>query len=257
MAVKSYHPSGIVDNSPPDAPAIPDVHRLGSSRIGRKLVRKALDRYHTDLRQFEGRPAKSGPPIPNSEKRGHREFYTLEQARRGGRRSGETRRRNAEKKWREVATLKRRGFGIRQIARIVGYSAAWVSKLVKRLLPYSPEALTEHYHHQPDTPPTAPIWALHGSRVLTLACLYRHQALVVSETPSLSPLDQHRWNRAFSRNQARIIGSRGKKPSKGYLGALGRGSGIALGMALAAKQELADLPIDAAVRQVNLAFGWR
>ena len=139
----------IVDNHPPDAPAFPDVDRLGKSRIGKKLLRKALDRYHVERRRYEGCPAKSGPPIPNSEKNGSREFYTLEQARRGGRRSGEARRQKVEKRWREVCTLRRRGFGIRQIARVVGYTAGWVSQLVRRLLPNPARPFTEHYHHQP------------------------------------------------------------------------------------------------------------
>ena len=46
-------------------------------------------------------------------------------------------------------------------------------------------------------------------------------------------------------------------PSIGYLGALGNASGIALGMALHAQQELAGIPIADAVQRVNKAFGWR
>ena len=238
---------------PSNGPAFPDVDRLGKSRIGRKLHRKALDRYHADRRRYEGRPAKSGPPIPNSEKHGRREFYSLEQCRRGGRRSGEARRRKAAKKWREVCTLRHRGFGIRQIARIVGYSAAWVSKLVKRLWSNPAEALTEHYHHQP----TRPLWASHGSRVLTLAVLYRRHSLERASEPGHQRPERNRLDRAFSRSQARIIGRRRKRPSAGLLGAIGGGSGISLGLALAASQELAGLPIDEAVQSVNRAFGWR
>ena len=105
-------------------------------------------------RQYDGSPAKSGPPVPNSQKRGRRAFYSLEQARRGGRRSGEARRRKAEKKWLEVCTLPRRGFGVRQIARAVGFTAGWVSQLVRRLLPGSGRRLanTITTNHRPPTP---------------------------------------------------------------------------------------------------------
>ena len=109
----SLHQQRIVDN----APTFPDIGNLGRSRVARKLRRKTLDAYYVALRRHQRRPALSGPPIPNSEKKGSRQFYTLEQARRGGRRSGETRRRKAEKKWREVCTLRRRGFGIRHRSR--------------------------------------------------------------------------------------------------------------------------------------------
>ena len=245
----------IVDNHPPDAPAFPDVDRLGKSRIGKKLFRKAIDRYYSALRRYEGRPAKCGPPIPNSEKHGRRKFYSLEQCRRGGRRSGETRRRKAQKRWREVMTLQRRGFGIRQIARLVGYSAAWVSKLVKRLRPSPPRSLTEHYHHPLSGAAPPPVWAANGSRLLTLAVLYRRSALQMSNTPGLLPPKRNRLDRQFALAQSRIIGRRGKRPSTGLLGAVGGGSGVALGLALAACRELAALPINEAVRSVNTAFG--
>ena len=238
---------GQPSNSP--APAFPDVGRLGHSRVGRKLARKAWDAYYVDLRQHEGRPAKSGPPIPNSEKRGARSYYSMEQVRLGGRRSGAARRQKAQKRWREVMALRRRGHGIRQIARLVGYSAAWVCKLVKRLLPSQPKPLTEHIHHQP-------IWAAHGSRTLTLAVLYRRAALQMSNVPGLPPPKRNRLDRPFSQAQSRVIGRRGKGRSAGLLGALGGGSGVAFGLALAACRELAGLPIDEAVRTVNREFGW-
>ena len=86
-------------------PIFPDIAELGKSRIGKKLVRKALDRYYSALRLSDRRAAKSGPPVPHSEKQGRRRFYDLDQCRRGGRRSGEARRRKAEKKWQAVETL--------------------------------------------------------------------------------------------------------------------------------------------------------
>ena len=78
-------------------PTFPNLANLGTSRIGKKLTRKALDAYYVALRRYEGKPAMSGPPIPNSEKLlGRREYYTLAQCRLGGHRSGETRRRKAQ-----------------------------------------------------------------------------------------------------------------------------------------------------------------
>ena len=130
MATKSYHPSAIVDNTP-DAPAFPDVDHLGKSRIGRKLRRKALDRYHVALRRYEGRPAKSGPPIPNSEKHGHRVFYSVEQCRRGWLRSLQVRRANAQPKHDHCRRLRFAGRLLREISVIVGYSIAHISKIVR------------------------------------------------------------------------------------------------------------------------------
>ena len=239
-------------------PTFPDVASLGTSRIGKRLIRKALDAYYVASRRYEGRPAKSGPPIPNSEKHGRREFYTLEQVRLGGIRSGATRQRQAQPRWNGVASLRRRGFGIRQIARIVGYSAGWVSRLIKRLFSKQPRVLPEHSFHYPvwATRPR-PVWATHGSRILTLATLYRHNALqaVLHGDPLDDPQERNRRGRQFALSQARIIGRRGKRPSKGLLGALGEGS--ALGLALLACRELDGLPIAEAVIAVNREFGWQ
>ena len=237
-------------------PTFPDV---GTSRIGKKLIRKAVDAYFVALRRYENRPAKSGPPIRNSEKHGRREFYTLEQVRLGGIRSGATRQRQAQPRWNDVASLRRRGFGIRQIARIVGYSAGWVSRLIKRLFSKQPRVLPEHSFHYPvwATRPR-PVWATHGSRILTLATLYRRNALqaVLHGEHLDDPEERNRRGRQFALSQARIIGRRGKRPSTGLLGALGKGS-VALGMALMACRELDGLPIDEAVITVNREFGWQ
>ena len=248
-------------------PTFPNVANLGTSRIGKKLIRKAIDAFYVASRRYELRPAKSGPPIPNSEKHGRREFYSLEQVRRGGHRSGETRRRQAQPRWNDVASLKRRGFGIRQIARIVGYSAGWVSRLIKRLFSKQPRVLPEHYIQQQHVQQqqaqqqqqhAQPVWATHGSRLLTLATLYRRNALqaVLHGEHLDDPEERNRRGRQFALSQARIIGRRGKKPSKGLLGALGEGS-VALGMALLACRELDGLPIAEAVITVNREFGWQ
>ena len=256
MATESYHPLAIVDNPSPDAPAFPDVARLGKSRIGKKLLRKALDAYYCALRRHEGRPAESGPPIPNSEKNGRREYWTLRQTVYGGRQSGKTRWNRAQPKWRKVETLRRRGFGIRQIARAVGYSAGWVSKLVKRLCPAVRRVFPEHVNHQTHEADPRPVWSIHGSRVLTLAVLYRRRALDDVIRDGGNVIDRNLHLRQFATAQRRIIGRRGKRRSSGLLGVMGSSSGIALGMALYAQQELHHLPIHRAVQEVNRAFGW-
>ena len=100
-----------------------DISRLGKSRIARKLRRKAIDAHLKGRRAAMGEHPKSGPPIPRSEHSGQRQYYTLAQAQHGGRRSGAVRRSKAQRKWNEVLALHKRGFGIRQIARLVSYSA--------------------------------------------------------------------------------------------------------------------------------------
>ena len=256
MATKSYHPSAIVDNAAP--PVYPDVDSLGTSRIGRKLRRKALDAYRVALRRYEGRPAKSGPPIPNSEKHGRREFYSMDQARRGWLRSLQVRQSEAKPKYDQCKRLRFAGRLLREIAEIVGYSIGHVSKIVRGKI-RRPRAASLRAAAGGDNANAnaMPIWAKHGSRTLTLAVLYRGWSLRQSYAPGLSPPEHHHWISLFATNQARIIGRRGKRPSAGYLGALDSTSGIALGMALLAQVELAGLPIEDAVREVNFAFGWR
>ena len=243
----------IVDNPPPDAL---DVDRLGKSRIGRKLRRKALDRYHSDLRRYEGRAAKTGPPIPNSEKRGRREFYTLDQERLGGRRSGVTRRRQAQPRWRQVMTLRRRGFGIRQIARAVGYTAGWVSKLVKRLMASPAKVFPEHIHHQPQPTPRALVPAASRvswkSRALSLMLVHcNHLCLLLRE--DLPPLHKARAERLLKRYRKRIIKYLRKVHEKEPRGVA---ENIYLGIAFKYQRVLSGLPIDAAVRKLNSEFGW-
>ena len=101
----------------------------------------------------------------------------------------------------------------------------------------------EHIHH----PPAKPLWAVHGSRVLTLVALYRRHALSKSYEPGLSPPDYNRRVRSYSHSQRRI---------GAYLGAVHREGWKVLGLALAASQELGHLPIEEAVRRVNGVFGW-
>ena len=118
----------IGDYSPTVKPDLGGVSRR--SRIGRKARRKALDTYHRTERGQSGRPAKSGPPVPGSERTGRRTFYTLEQARIGGIRSGATRRFNARERHAKVRQLRAEGLSLRAIALVVGYSAATCSRIL-------------------------------------------------------------------------------------------------------------------------------
>ena len=114
----------------PQTQPFPDLSRHSkSSRIGRKRIRKALDVYHRQRRE-SGTPARSGPPIPGSEKHGRREFYTLEQAKSGGRIRGERQRGRAKPKHDRVRRLHGLGFNQPRIARIVGYSQGYISRIL-------------------------------------------------------------------------------------------------------------------------------
>ena len=120
-----------------------------------------------------------------------------------------------------------------------------------------PEHHFQQHPHQQPQPKPKPVWATHGSRSLTLAVLYRRYALDVADRRSLLVPERRRQERQFTLSQTRIIGRRGVRPSAGFLGALGKGSGVALGLALVACRELDGLPINQAVIAVNREFGWR
>ena len=224
-----YQKAGTVDNRPPNT--------FGESRIGRKARRKALDRHFKALRLLEGRPAKSGPPIPNSEKRGHREFYTLEQCRRGGRASGNTRRAKAAKRWREVELLSRRGQGIRQIAAVVGYSPGWVSRLVKRLC----GVFREHIHHRPTAAPP-------GARTFSLLELYHWRlSNLLRSTPNRR--DRSRLERLKYTTERRILAYVDKVEEAAPVQAV-----LMIKSAVERRRALADVPIAEATRLVNSEF---
>ena len=117
--------SGIILTNLPDLPI-----RKPTSRTGRKATQKAFDATCRRLRREARVPARSGPPIPGSERSGHRRFYTLDQCRRGGRHSGAQRRRQAMPRWEDIQTLHYRRHSIRAIARQVGLSSSQVHRVV-------------------------------------------------------------------------------------------------------------------------------
>ena len=101
-----------------------------TSRTGRKSLRKSFDADCKCLRRQAGVPARTGPPIPGSERTGHRRWYTLEQSRRGARLSGIARRDQAMPRWEQIQTLHYRRYSLRAIARRVGLGHAQVGRVV-------------------------------------------------------------------------------------------------------------------------------
>ena len=240
----------IVDNPP----AYPDIDRLGTSRIGRKLRRKTLDKYYTALRKYEGRPAKSGPPIPNSEKHGARRFYTMRQVRCGWERGLATRRRRAAPRHRLVRyLLNHTRLSYRLIGERVGYSAARICQLAKEFRAAMVKALNLHIHHQPQADREKP----DAPRSLTLLLLNGIQLVrLVEGSPA---------KREAARYGGLLYGYRKgsiKARLRAYMGALHRKTGLvasteALADAWAYAESLAALPIDEAIRRLNQAYGWR
>ena len=110
------------------------------------MRRQLLDAYYKALRRWSGRPAKSGPPIPKSERNGRRDFYTLRHSRNRGRKSGRVRLAKAIPRHKEVIRLRQQGHNPRQIAQRVGYSLGWVYRILKGIALKS-TGLREHIIH--------------------------------------------------------------------------------------------------------------
>ena len=105
--------------------------RRPTSRTGRKALRKTFDADCRRLRREAGVAAHTGPPIPGSERTGHRRFYTLDQCRRGARLSGIARRNQAMPRWTQIEALHYQGkHSLREIARQVGLSLSQVHRVV-------------------------------------------------------------------------------------------------------------------------------
>ena len=111
-----------------DVPELPIRH--ATSRTGRKALQKAFDAACRRLRREAGVPARSGPPIPGSERTGQRRWYTLEEMSRRGSRSGMVRKFAAMPRWVKVQTLHYRRLTLRAIARQVGLSLTQVQRIV-------------------------------------------------------------------------------------------------------------------------------
>ena len=127
-------------DSPATAPADlpqqlrPDKADYGRSKQARRRYRAALDAWHKAARRLSGRPPRSGPPIPGSEHQGRRRYYTLAQARAGGRISGERRRAKAKPVYDKMLRLKLRGWSLRQIGKAVGRCHTTVLRVLRRML---------------------------------------------------------------------------------------------------------------------------
>ena len=105
--------------------------RRPTSRTGRKSLRKTFDADCRRLRREAGVAAHTGPPIPGSERTGHRRFYTLDQCRHGARLSGIARRDQAMPRWTQIEALHYQGkHSLREIARQVGLSLSQVHRVV-------------------------------------------------------------------------------------------------------------------------------
>ena len=248
----SLHESRIVDNQ--DAPVVPNRSHFGRSRVGRKALRKVLDAYHVALRRHEGRPAKSGPPIPNSEKHGRRSFYTLHQADYGRRKGLETRRRRAAPKRRAVQHyLDFTRLSYRRIGELVGYTGARICQLAKEFRAATVKVLNLHVHHQPpasDTPaPTSP-------RNLTLMLLYSNQIINLLKDSRPLPVKTRYEGLLYAYQKGSY-----KARLKQYISALHHrvspeAATVALAEAFEIAEKLSQEPIDKAVRKLNKSFGW-
>ena len=112
-----------------DVPPLPI--RRPTSRVGRKSLRKSFDADCKRLRREAGAPARTGPPIPGSERTGHRRFYTLEQCRHGAHLSGIARRDQALPVWQRIQVLHYRRHSIRDISHQVGLSSSQVHRVIE------------------------------------------------------------------------------------------------------------------------------
>lgn len=163
MTTTTYHTQLTVDNPLPSPPDLSSVSP--NSRIGRKIIRKALDAYHVALRKATGRPAQSGPPIPNSEHKGKRNFYTLRSAVKGGIESGKSRRAKAAPWHKRAFDLARQGRGVRQIARELGKAPSTVSRVLRGIIRTACKLLPKHLLHPSPQPQ-------YGARMPTLLTIY-------------------------------------------------------------------------------------
>ena len=243
----------IVDNPP----VVPNLSRFGKSRVGRKLARKTLDAFYVASRRYQGSPAKSGPPIPNSEKWGRRQFYTLEQERLGGRRSGATRRRQAQPRWRQVMNLRRRGFSIREIARTVGYSAGWICKLIRRLLSGQPRLLPEHGNHTPQQQQPQQSTRPATTRALSMMVLYAHRLVCLLDDSPTKKAGKHYEELLYKWPKGSYKARLNKYISRMHHSQSPEAATVALAEAFDYAEGLSEMPIDAATRMLNSAFGWQ
>ena len=203
------------------------------SRTGRKALQKTFDAACRRLRREARAPARTGPPIPHSERNGLRRWYTLEQCRHGGRLSGIARRDQAMPRWEQIQQLHYRRHGLRAIARRVGISHTQVCRVVSGRLWRMDRSPSRVVVHSVQVPPRR--WA----RVLALNEVYRTRC--------------RGGGRLYKRMTAR---------QEGYLRGIIRHRGVEQGeeieMATTSYvQSLSALDVAAAVRQVNQDAGYK
>ena len=133
------------------------------------MRRQLLDAYYKALRRWSRRPAKSGPPIPKSERNGRRDFYTLRHSRNRGRKSGRVRLAKAIPRHKEVIRLRHQGHNpTSDRPAMVGYSLGWVYRILKGIALKS-TGLREHIIH-PSQPARTVKPAYSLARIIVYEC---------------------------------------------------------------------------------------
>ena len=240
-----------------DAPGLDNHSR--NSRTGRKMRRKIQDAHCVAERKRLGLPALAGPPIPNSEKNGRREYHTLQQVRYGNQRSQEVRQAKAAPKHREVIRLRKRGHTLAIIGEMVGYTAARCCQIVKeyaahlkrKALQNAARRLNLHINHQtqPDDPMPDPVDPA-ASRHLALMLVNTHHLLKLIEADP-GPIDKARYEQLAQGYKHRF---------KSYLSAVYAAQGPehpVLEESWALAESVSGMPIDAATRAINADFGYQ
>ena len=149
--------------------------RRPTSRTGRKTLQKTFDADCRRLRREARAPARTGPPIPGSERNGHRRFYTLEQSRHGAHLSGIARRDQAIPRWLQIQTLHYRRHSLRAISHQVGLSPSQVHRVISGRL--------WREAGEPPSPPPVVVNSARGTprrwaRTLALGEVYRSRCRV-------------------------------------------------------------------------------
>ena len=210
--------------------------RAPTSRTGRKALRKSFDADCRRLRRESGAPARTGPPVPNSERQGHRRFYSLEQCRRGARLSGIARRDQAMPRWAKIQALHYKRYSTRSIARQVGMSHSQVHRVVTMRL-WTGEG------PQQTPPPLVVVNSARGtplpwSRVLALGAVYLSRWKSADKMLEL-----------FSQRQRAYVGGIERNGGPDYAAAI-------VGATKDYVQTLAHMDVALAVRTVNEDSGY-
>ena len=234
--------NGITLSNVPELPI-----RRPTSRTGRKALRKTFDADCRRLRREAGVPARTGPPIPGSERTGHRRFYTLEQCRKGGLLHGIARRDQAMPRWERIQQLHYQRNSLRAIARQVGLGHAQVGKVVSGRLWRTnrnqvPVEITEGT--QEVSPPIVVVnsaWETPRpwSRALALTEVYRSRCLGEGGLYKRLSSRQAAYLKAITKERGTDHAEDVAEATESYV------------------QSLSALDVAVAVRQVNLDSGYR